>query len=206
MLTGSWKELFPWTRLEVHQHEQPKGPDFWKDMLIGPQRCRRVWRGPLKTLQAGWRPLSRRTMARRRLRDDVTVALYVSKAVYMSNVMQDLGLLTEFVSPPSQRQTGMVETKEDCVRVNTRKKKRVIPPDGLMNAMEIIDERGFKMQAEAKREVSWNHRWRWLRLFVANRGEDELVVQREVGTKYTVQDETQDKTIELKSIGCRHDV
>ncbi|KAK1469336.1 hypothetical protein CMEL01_01103 [Colletotrichum melonis] len=59
--------------------------------------------------------------------------------------------------------------------VNTRKKKRVIPPDGLMNAMEIIDERGFKMQAEAKREVIW-------------------------------QDETQDKTIELKSIGCRHDV
>ncbi|KAK1717047.1 hypothetical protein BDP67DRAFT_563810 [Colletotrichum lupini] len=171
MLTGSWKELFPWTRLEVHQHEQPKGPDFWKDMLIGPQRCRRVWRGPLKTLQAGWRPLSRRTMARRRLRDDVTVAL-----------------------------------------VNTRKKKRVIPPDGLMNAMEIMDERGFKMQAEAKRELlepipnGRNHRWRWLRLFVANRGEDELVVQREVGTKYTVQDETQDKTIELKSIGCRHDV
>lgn len=37
--------------------------------------------------------------------------------------------------------------------VNTRKKKRVIPPDGLMNAMEIIDERGTKMQAEAKREV-----------------------------------------------------
>lgn len=38
--------------------------------------------------------------------------------------------------------------------VNIRKKKRVIPPDGLMNAMEIIDERGFKMQAEAKREPS----------------------------------------------------